>query len=119
MAHTLSDPARSTKWNLDTTVTQSPSPPGVAGSAVSRSAWWKPRELGGLRLLPWILDLFIAEPKLGVPGLPKVGEETLFEEPAIMDPGRASRDGDRPGPPGGSGEDDRGGGRGFEPTYFF
>jgi hypothetical protein len=61
----------------------------------------------------------MAEPKLGVPGLPGVGEETLFEGPAIMDPGRAKRDGDLPGPPGGSGEDDRGGGRGLEPTYFF
>ena len=59
----------------------------------------------------------MAEPKLGVPGLPKVGEETLFEEPAIMDPGRAKRDGDLPGPLGGRGEDDRGG-RGFVPTYF-
>jgi len=89
------------------------------GSAGSRSVWWRPRELGGLRPLPWRLDLFMAEPKLGVPGLPKVGEATLFEGPAIMDPGRVKRDGDLPGPLGGSGEDDRGGGRGFEPTYFF
>lgn len=61
----------------------------------------------------------MADPKLGVPGLPKVGEETLFEGAVIMDPGRAKRDGDLPGPPGGSGEDDRGGGRGLEPAYFF
>jgi hypothetical protein len=60
----------------------------------------------------------MAELKLGVPGLPKVGEETLLEGTAIMDPGRAKRDGDLPGPPGGSGEADRGG-RGFDPTYFF
>ena len=52
-------------------------------------------------------------------GSSKGGRETLLEGPAIMDPGRAKRDGDLPGPPGGSGEDDRGGGRGFEPTYFF
>ena len=61
----------------------------------------------------------MAELKLGVVGLPKVGEETLLEEKAIMDPGRARRDGDLPGPPGGRGEGDRVGGRGFEPTYFF
>ena len=56
----------------------------------------------------------MAGPKLGVPGLPGVGEETLSEGPTIMDPGRAKHDGDLPGPPGGSGEGDRGGGRGFE-----
>jgi len=82
-------------------------------------AWWKPRELGGLRLRLWRLNLFIAEPKLCVPGLPKVGDETLFDGPEIVDPGRAKRDGDLSGPPGGRGEDDQGGGRGFEPTYFF
>ena len=91
----------------------------MTGSADSRSAWWKPKELRGLRPLPWILDLFKAELKLGLPGLPKVGEEILFEGPAIMDPGRAKRDGDLLGPLGGSGEDDRRGGRGFKPTYFF
>ena len=58
------------------------------GSACSRSGWGKPRELGGRRLLPWMLDLFMVELKFGVPGLPKVGEEILFEEPAIIDPGR-------------------------------
>ena len=63
-----------------------------------------------------MLDLPIAEPKFGVLGLPKVREETLFEEPAIVGPGRATRHGDIPGPPGGSGEEGRGGGRGFKPT---
>lgn len=66
-----------------------------------------------------MLDLFMAELKPGVPGRPKEGDETLFEEAAIMDPGRAKRDGDLPGPPGGRGEEDRGGESGFEPTYFF
>ena len=61
----------------------------------------------------------MAEPKLGVPSLPKVGEETLLEGTVIMDPGRAGRDGDLPVPPDEGGEDDRGGGRGFGPVYFF
>ena len=70
-------------------------------STGSREAWWKPREFGGLRPRPWRLDLFIAEPKLRVPGLPEVGDETLFDGLETMDPGRAKRDGDLPGPPGG------------------
>lgn len=61
----------------------------------------------------------IAEVKLGVPGRPKVGDDTL--PPAapppytIVEDGRARRDGERP--LGGSGDDDRGGG--VEPVYFF
>ena len=55
-------------------------------------------------------------PKLGVPGLPKVEEETLLEGTVIADPGSARHDGDLPAPLGESGEDDRGGGRGFKPT---
>jgi hypothetical protein len=37
-----------------------------------------------------------------------MGNETLFQGPALVDPGRAKRDEDLPGHPGGSGEDDQG-----------
>lgn len=71
----------------------------------------RPRELAGRP------PLAMADWKLGVDGRPKVGEETrlVVEEPYIMEPGRAMRDAGRP--PGGSGEEERGGG--FEPEYFF
>jgi hypothetical protein len=60
----------------------------------------------------------IPEAKLGVDGLPKVGEETLpLEGCCIIDPGLARRDGERP--PGGSGEEERVGGPVPEPVYFF
>ena len=84
----------------------------MVGVVEAEGAW-------GLRPLIWRLDLFTGELKLGVPGRLGMGEETLFEGPAITDPGRAKRDGDLPGPPGGSGEDDRGGGRGLVPSYLF
>lgn len=59
----------------------------------------------------------MADWKLGVAGRPNVGEEKrlVVEEPYIVDPGRAMREPGRP--PGGSGEEERGGG--FEPEYFF
>lgn len=50
----------------------------------------------------------------GVPGRPRVGELTRGPE-AYIEPGRVSREGERP--LGGSGEEERG--RGFEPVYFF
>lgn len=56
--------------------------------------------------------------KLGVAGLPMVGDDTLaLLEPILVynDPGRARRDEERP--PGGNGEDERGGKP--EPVYFF
>lgn len=54
--------------------------------------------------------------KLGVPGLPNVGDETRFPEapPCMVEDGRARRDGDLP--PGGNGEEERGGG--LDPVYF-
>ena len=52
----------------------------------------------------------MADAKLGVEGRP-VGDPGL----EYMDPGRANREGERP--PGGRGEDERGGGP--EPVYFF
>lgn len=56
----------------------------------------------------------MADAKLGVPGRPKVGEDTLVDG-CIVELGLASLEGDRP--PGGRGDDDRGGGP--DPTYFF
>ncbi len=60
----------------------------------------------------------MADVKLGVPGRPKVGDETLLPAappPYIVEVGRARRDGERP--LGGRGEEERGGG--VEPVYFF
>ena len=109
---TLSEPARSTKWNLETIVTQSP----VSSSMLpARSPPIWPRALAGRRLLP--LPMAIA--KLGVAGRPIVGEATLLlageGPPAYIEPGRASLEGERP--PGGRGDEDRGGCP--EPEYFF
>jgi hypothetical protein len=58
--------------------------------------------------------------KLGVAGLPNVGDATRLPAPAAelpeyTEPGRASREGDRPA--GGKGDDERGGAP--EPVYFF
>jgi hypothetical protein len=69
-----------------------------------------PSALEGLKPLP----LPIAEAKLGVAGRPNVGDATVFPAPVYVDPGRVNRDGERP--PGGSGEEERGGGP--EPVYF-
>lgn len=109
--HTRSDPAKSTKWNFETIVTHSPpssSPPPFRSPVC-------PRALEGRRPPPRP----IAETKLGVEGRPpKVGDATRLApaaEDPYMDPGRARREGERP--PGGSGEEDRGGG--LEPAYFF
>ncbi len=59
----------------------------------------------------------MATAKLGVDGLPKVGDATLevLGPPWYTDPGRAKRDGERP--LGGKGEDERGGAP--EPVNFF
>jgi hypothetical protein len=61
----------------------------------------------------------MAEAKLGVEGRPNGGEATRFaagdDPPAYIEPGRTSLEGERP--PGGSGEEDRGGWP--EPVYFF
>lgn len=96
---TRSEPARSTKWNLETTVTQSP----FSSSRLPRASWY-PSELAGRS----ILVRPIAEGILGVPGRPNVGEETRFpDEPARIEPGRARRDGDRL--LSGRGEEERGG----------
>jgi hypothetical protein len=65
-----------------------------------------PIALAGLRPPP----LPRAEANPGVDGRP-----ATVLEPVYIDPGRASRDGDRP--PAGSGEEERGGGP--EPLYFF
>ena len=51
----------------------------------------------------------------GVDGRPNVGDETLAEG-CMVELGRASLDGERPAP-GGSGEEDRGGGP--DPLNFF
>jgi hypothetical protein len=103
---TLSEPAKSTKWNLETTVAHSP----VSSSMLSReSPERKPSALEGLNP-----PLPIADAKLGVGGRPDVDEATEDPAPVYMDPGRASRDGERP--LGGRGDDDRGGGP--EPVYF-
>lgn len=107
MLLTLSDPARSTKWNFETTVTHSPesSPPPVDFSLV-----W-PRALDGLSP-----PLPIAAAKLGVEGRPpRVGEEAL-PLGLYTELGRASLEGDLP--PGGRGEEERGG-TFREPVYFF
>lgn len=59
----------------------------------------------------------IAEAKLGVPGRPGVGEEALLPAVEVLlyiEPGRASREGERPG---GRGELERGGCP--VPTNFF
>jgi hypothetical protein len=105
-ALTRSEPARSTKWNFETTVTHSP-----LSSSILPLASWCPRELAGRS----ILVRPIADGILGVPGRPNVGEETRFPDgPARMEPGRARRDGDRPLR--GRGEEDRCGGP--EPLYF-
>ncbi len=70
----------------------------------------KPRELAG-RVLRAIADW-----KLGVAGRPKVGEETRLPLAAPMtEPGLPMREGERP--PGGRGDDERGGGP--LPVNFF
>ena len=57
----------------------------------------------------------MADGMFGVPGRPKVGDETrLPGDPARMEPGRARREGDRP--LGGRGEEERGDRP--EPLYF-
>jgi hypothetical protein len=85
---TRSLPARSTKWNLDTTVVQSPLPSSTSGLRGRI-----PRELAGLMLLPFARDMAAA--KLGVGDRPKVGEETrVAGDPACIDPGRISLEGD-------------------------
>ena len=81
--HTLSLPARSTKWNLETTVTHSPE-----GSSTSGVRGRIPNALDGLSP---VRDMAAA--KLGVGARPKVGEDTR-EEPTTIDPGRAIRDGE-------------------------
>ena len=81
--HTLSEPARSTKWNLDTTVVHSPGP---SSSGVPGRPFW-PSELPG-RPPPRP----IAVAKLGVCGRPKVGELTRLLVPMDTEPGRAIRD---------------------------
>lgn len=73
-----------------------------------------PRALLGRRVPP----LPIADAKLGVWGRPKVGDATrdpVPVAPLYTEPGRASREGERP--PGGSGDEDRVGEVG--PVYFF
>lgn len=74
----------------------------------------KPRELAGLSPLP----LPMAAWKLGVDGRPIVGDDTLGpvgDDPVLYkEPGRARREGERPG---GRGEEERGGRP--EPVYFF
>lgn len=106
---TRSEPAKSTKWNFETIVTQSP----LSSSAlVDRSAWC-PRELAGRKP-----PRPIAVTKLlGVEGRPNRGEAIPLAtgEPLYIEPGRANLEGERP--PGGSGEEDRGGWP--EPVYFF
>ena len=59
----------------------------------------------------------MAATKLGVEGRPNVGDDTRAPDTGLVyiDPGLASREGERP--PGGSGEEDRGGGP--DPVYFF
>lgn len=94
---------------------QSPPPPEQQDQPI-RDRWGESQK--NLRPLVWGLDPFIAGLGHGARGLPKVGEETLFEGMVIMDPGRAKSDGDLLGLPGGSGEDNREGGRGFKPAYF-
>jgi hypothetical protein len=97
---TLSDPARSTKLNLETTVTHSPSPLCSSG----RLSTFTPSELAGRRPgVRW---------KLGVPGL-DMGIDKREDAPGNIDPGLVSREGDRPG---GSGEAERGGAP--EPVNF-
>ena len=108
---TRSEPARSTKWNFEVTVTHSPLPLPSCPPFRAMSGDKNPRELAGR------LPLAIADWKLGVPGRPNVGDETRPPgglEP-MTEPGRPMRDGERP--PGGTGEDARGGGP--LPVYFF
>lgn len=78
---------------------------------MERSPAW-PRALAGRSPPP--LDTAVV--RLGVDGRPNAGEVTRLEEfgPAYIEPGRANLDGDRPG---GSGEDERGGG--VAPVNFF
>jgi len=114
MVLTRSDPAKSTKWNFETTVVHSPGSSPPSAVTLSRlSGGRKPMALAGLsppRPIP--------EAKLGVEGRPKVGDETLpLECCCIIDPGRARREGERP--PGGSGEEERVGGPAPNPLYFF
>jgi hypothetical protein len=102
---TLSDPARSTKWNLEMTVTHSP----ASSSKLSRVSWPRmPKALAGLRP-----PRPMADANEGVPGRFGVGDAVV---PANTDPGRASLEGDRPEEDM-SGEEERGGGP--EPTNFF
>ena len=102
---TRSEPAKSTKWNFETTVTHSPpeaSPASFAVLFLAISGDRKPSELAGRP------PRAMADWKLGVAGRPNVGEDTLLPPAGpITEPGRAIRDGDRP--PGGSGDDERGG----------
>lgn len=72
----------------------------------------KPRALAGLNP-----PLLIPEEKLGVEGRPKLGEALPVEGCCIIDPGRASREGERP--PGGSGDEERVEGTPPEPVNFF
>ena len=91
------------------TVTHSPVPlsPEEPDRAVSGDK--KPSELAGRP------PLAMAEWKLGVAGRPNVGDATREAEFwPITEPGRPIRDGERP--PGGIGEDERGGGP--LPVYF-
>lgn len=113
-SRTRSEPAKSTKWNFETTVTHSPpeaSPVSLEAPFRPISGDSKPRELAGRP------PRAMAEWKLGVAGRPNVGEETLLLLPAgpITEPGRPIREGDLP--PGGRGDDERGGGP--LPVNFF
>lgn len=108
IALTRSDPAKSTKWNLDTTVVHSPAP-GSSSMLKLASGARRPSELAGL-----------SPPRVevGVPGRDGIerrlaGDAGWF---ANMEPGRARRDGERADVLG-SGEVERGGGP--DPANFF
>src|SRR5258706_3307691 len=93
-----SEPARSTKWNLETIVVHSPGPSSSSPPVRCPSAEEGRR------------PLFIAVAKEGVGGRPNGGEPTRLApgEVEYIDPGRARREGERL-PAGGRGEFERGG----------
>lgn len=112
---TRSEPAKSTKWNFDTIVIQSPLSSCSGGAAIlSRlSGGRRPKELAGLAPP---LDA-IPDVKLGVEGRPNAGELRPADGCCIIEPGLVRRDGERP--PGGSGDDERVDGGPPDPVYFF
>ena len=110
---TLSEPAKSTKWNLEVMVIHSP----VSSSRLFAlpSEECEPRALDGRRPPP---PRLIADWKLGVGGRPNVGEDTRVDPVELVlnwcETGLARREGDLPLP--GTGVVDLGGGP--EPVYL-